>query len=313
MDYRLENIYDDEFEQLVNTLCHKILGTGVIEFSKGTDGGRDGKFTGTAENFPSTTEKWSGKFIIQAKHTENPIASCSDNDFQRKIKKEEIQKLQKLKKNNEIDNYLLFTNRKFSGVKGSELVNTIKKQVGIENVEIIGKETINRYLSLNKEIRNQFNLDKFILPFDFTDTDLKELIIVFKNEIDKSKQNIKKDIDKIKSDLRYIDKDIKNTKNNLSNNYFKNVITTRSLGYFTQIDNFLQEPINVYLSDIYQDITAELNDLITIKRDDFAEFEEMFIYLYKFVEENNDDLKGKKRFIRIFLHYMYFNCDIGKK
>jgi hypothetical protein len=59
-------------------ICQEILGCGLIEFSKGKDGGRDGKFIGTANQFPSEKDTWNGKFIIQAKHTENAIATCSD-------------------------------------------------------------------------------------------------------------------------------------------------------------------------------------------------------------------------------------------
>ena len=33
MDYRLELLGDSTFEDLINTICHKILGTGVISFS----------------------------------------------------------------------------------------------------------------------------------------------------------------------------------------------------------------------------------------------------------------------------------------
>ena len=35
MNYRLEYISEDDFEKLVNMLCHEILGCGVIEL--GTD------------------------------------------------------------------------------------------------------------------------------------------------------------------------------------------------------------------------------------------------------------------------------------
>ena len=53
MDYRLELLSEDKFENLINKVCQEILGAGVIAFSKGKDGGRDGKFTGTATKFPS--------------------------------------------------------------------------------------------------------------------------------------------------------------------------------------------------------------------------------------------------------------------
>ncbi|MBF0103134.1 MAG: hypothetical protein HQK77_19720 [Desulfobacterales bacterium] len=43
MNYKLEYISEDDFERLVNMICHEILGCGIIEFSKGKDGGLDGK------------------------------------------------------------------------------------------------------------------------------------------------------------------------------------------------------------------------------------------------------------------------------
>ena len=115
MDYKLENLSEDDFEKLVNILCQDILGMGTVSFTKGRDGGRDGRFNGTANSYPSKTSPWSGKFIIQAKHTEDYKASCSDNTFfenQTSIINKEIDKIKDLKTKNEIDNYLLFTNRK---------------------------------------------------------------------------------------------------------------------------------------------------------------------------------------------------------
>ncbi len=115
MDYRLENLSEDDFEKLVNILCQKKLGTGTVSFSKGKDGGRDGRFKGTANSYPSDKDLWNGKFIIQAKHTTDYQASCSDNTFfgnKTSLINGEIDKIKKLKSNGEIDNYLLFTNRK---------------------------------------------------------------------------------------------------------------------------------------------------------------------------------------------------------
>lgn len=77
----VENMNEDDFEEMVNTICQQILGTGVVSFTKGRDGGKDGRFTGTADNYPSNKEPWKGKMIIQAKHTTNPLASCSSGEF----------------------------------------------------------------------------------------------------------------------------------------------------------------------------------------------------------------------------------------
>lgn len=94
-DSRLYNLYNPQFEELVCHICKYILGTGVFAFSTGPDGGRDGSFEGTAEQFPSNKKPYSGKFVIQAKHTTNPTAKCSDSDFTQIIK-EEILRIEKL-------------------------------------------------------------------------------------------------------------------------------------------------------------------------------------------------------------------------
>lgn len=191
MDYRLDLLDDNKFEKLVVRICNEILGIGTISFAVGKDGGRDGKFTGTANSFPSIKQPWSGKFIIQAKHTANPIASCSDNEFRNLILKTEVPKIIKLKEAKEIDRYLIFTNRKYSGVSGEALLKEIKDLSGLEDVVILGKETINEsYISSNRTIIKAFSLDTHHIPFDFSDEEIKEVIISFKFQLKKIKTEL---------------------------------------------------------------------------------------------------------------------------
>jgi hypothetical protein len=63
--FPLYDLNDQEFEKLVVLICERILGSGTINFSTGADAGRDAKFTGKAQNFPSKTSPWEGKFIIK--------------------------------------------------------------------------------------------------------------------------------------------------------------------------------------------------------------------------------------------------------
>ncbi len=69
---------------------------------------------------------------------------------------------------------------------------------------------------------------------------------------------------------------------------------------------------NNELSVMYLDSAFELKNLITVKRDEFGAFEEIFVLIYNLVCDRNPKLRNK-RFIYVFLHYMYFNCDIGQK
>ena len=56
MRYPLYDLSWQEFENIVISICEEILGTGTIKFADGKDGGRDAKFTGTANNFPSNAQ-----------------------------------------------------------------------------------------------------------------------------------------------------------------------------------------------------------------------------------------------------------------
>lgn len=312
MDYRLELLDEQSFEDLTNSICQKILGIGIITFAPGKDGGRDGKFTGKADNFPSKTKPWEGKFIIQAKNTSNPIASCSDNEFKILLNKE-ITKITKLKVDGDIDNYLIFTNRKYTGVIGERLLKKIKKDTGIENVEIIGKETINTYLNQNRDIVKQYELDKHHIPFDFSDEEIKDIILQFKNQLTEITEAIKIKVDKIKYDFSFIGTEDKRNKNNLGKEYLENEILGKSLMDFDKIQLFLDDARNTEFKDFYFDIANELSNLITLKRDDFIAFEEIFIFIYQKTVDGSVILKGGKRHVMTLLHYMYMECLIGLK
>lgn len=312
MNYRLEDVSADDFEKLVNELCQRILGTGTVSFSSGRDGGRDGRFTGTTNKFPSETEKWNGRFIIQSKHTEDYQASCSDKTFhgnKTSIVNKEIERLKKLIKDEVIDNYIIFTNRKETGNREGA-VKYIKEKTGIVNVDIIGKATISDWILQHNDIAKRFKLGLYALPLQLTYFDIKEVIIAFgKNS---------KVIQKISTidDEMLVAKDKegeggKNELNNLSATYYKYQIKNKSLKYFAQIDDFLQN--DEELANTYHNFAEELSNKIEVKRDNFNKFEDVFIYLYDLIfEANKIDLKKDRRLIWIFLHHLYFNCHIGR-
>lgn len=311
MDYHLYKLNPTEFENLVNTICTEILGTGVVTFSAGKDGGRDGRFTGTAQNYPSSNDPWTGKFIIQAKHTTNPTASCSDSDFKGLIERE-IVKIKKLKNSGDIDNYLLFTNRKYSAIKGEQLCKKIIEDTKVSKVTIIGKEVINnQYLNPNKEIVRQYNLHRVHIPFDFSDEEIREIILAFKEQLPIVADAIESDV--LKYDFSHIEKEDKNSKNKLGQEYYHQSILGNSLMEFGKIETFLKNPVNEDLKNYYYDTANELNEIISLKRDDFYSFEELFVYIYQLITNGVSSMKGSKRHVTTFLHYMYVECLIGKK
>jgi hypothetical protein len=306
MKYPLHDLDDREFELLVVSICEEILGIGTINFSEGKDGGRDAKFTGKANKYPSESKPWEGKFIIQAKHTEKSYASCSDSDFQT-ILRNEVKKLTSLKKDKYVDYYLLFTNRRLSGLQDPKIEKFIDKDAGVENA-IIGDERIQKWLNDNHKIAKSRELDKLLLPIQFYEEDLREIIIAFTEaDIQVNKIGI------IKDEISRINIEDKNELNSLSKEYFEDVFK-KSYSEFDKIKVFLEDPINRLYKKYYDNTVADLQEKIVIRRDDYVTFDEIFSYIYNYILQNNiEKLKDSRRLIRVFLHYMYYNCDIGKE
>ncbi|RPI71655.1 MAG: hypothetical protein EHM47_09740 [Ignavibacteriales bacterium] len=272
-------------------------------FAKGKDGGKDARFTGKADAFPSKSKPWQGKFIIQAKHTTNPVASCSDSEFQTIIKKE-LPKLKKMKTAGELEYYLLFTNRKLTGVKDGKLRNLLEDY----SYEIIGDEKIQLWLQEYPEVVKAAQLSKLLLPLEFYEQDLQELIIAF-SKCPFSDEQVKD----IQEDLARIPLDEKNRLNNLSKEYYENSLEN-SYEYFSKIKSFLVDPRNDSLKNMYKNTVSDLQDAFLLKRGDFYSMEYFFDICYKKISDDRKlELRNKRSLIRVFLHYMYFNCDIGIK
>jgi hypothetical protein len=312
MDYRLELLDDGTFERLVIAVCQDILGIGTISFTPGKDGGRDGKFTGTAAKFPSPSRTWKGKFIVQSKHSSSALSSCSDGTFRTEVNKE-IQKIKELKAAGDVDNYILFTNRKYTGVGGESLLKHIERETGLSNISIVGRETMNSLLNQNRSLISQFELDKHHIPFDFSDEEIKDIIVAFKNQLAGITEDINKKVVKVNYDFDFIATEEKRAKNELGKNYLENEIIATSLMDFDKIQQFLDNDINAEFKEYYFDVASELSGIITVKRDNFAAFEEVFIFIYQKIADGSIKLKGGKRHILTLLHYMYMECLIGLK
>lgn len=306
LKYPLYNLNDEDFEKLSALICEQILGAGTIVFSSGKDGGRDAKFTGKADNFPSKSEPWDGRFIIQAKHTTKPVASCSDSKF-KTILKDELPKLRELKKQSKIDFYLVFTNRKLSGLQDPKIENLIDEETGVENC-VLGEERIQLWLQEYPGIVKTLGLNKLLMPLEFYEKDLQEIVVAF-SESKISKEELKT----IQHDLVRIPIEEKNKLNNLGKEYFDNVLTS-SFSDFERIKSFLKDPQNEEYKKMYNNTVSDLQAKIILKKNEFYAFEEVLEHICDYVlDTQKTELLNNRKLIRVFLHYMYFYCDIGIK
>ncbi len=173
-DFALYELSDDEFEALVVRICAIWLGEGVTPFSMGRDGGRDGKFYGKANCFPSAVSPLEGHVVLQAKHVNAPEKSYSDKDFAKSFK-DELVRIKGLVESGICDHYILFSNRKLTGGADAKLIPQICK-LGVKTAHIIGVEKLHLALESHDGIRNSLPNRLDVSPFHFEPNDLAEVI-----------------------------------------------------------------------------------------------------------------------------------------
>ena len=202
---------------------------------------------------------------------------------------------------------MLFTDRKLSGIRDSRIENIFSEKIDIEN-RIIGIERIQLWLEEYPDIVKTLGLNKLLMPIEFYEEDIQEIITTFAETT-----IIKKDLRKILDDFKRIPIEEKNKLNQLGEDYFNNVLKS-SFSDFDKIKAFLQDPRNDDLKKKYTNTISDLQEEIILNREEYSSFENILNHLFKLIlDVSNDKLRNNRKLIRIFLHYMYFNCDIGIK
>lgn len=312
MRYSFEELSEDEFEALVVDICQKLFGTGVHSFTKGKDGGRDCYFFGTADFYPSTQSPWKGRIIIQAKHTTNILASCSDKDFftnKTSTLNVELEKIKKRKAKEDINGYLLITNRKLTGGTHPEIIQLMEKTLGLTQVNIMGIEDLAMYMDSYPILIQKYRLSRYEMPNQFYEKDIRDVIVLF------SKKSIwpkHKPTCSITKGITYIDKIRKNELNGVDEDYFSD-IKAHSLMYFDDIDRFLKDPKNNQYLKLYLNTVDELRLYLRANKKDYS-FVELLDKIIKEIigTDYNAEIFKSKALVTIFVHYMYWNCDLGK-
>ncbi|MFN0130722.1 MAG: ABC-three component system protein [Verrucomicrobiales bacterium] len=306
--FPLHDLSDSEFEKLVVYICRELMGIGITSFAPGRDGGKDAKFEGTARAFPSAAAPASGKFIIQAKHTTSPVASCSDSEFETTLIDREIPKIRRMAKDGTLTHYLIFTNRRKTGGAEDRIPDRIKAATGIEHVWLRGLEDIERELSYHPGIVTALGLDKFRLPIQFVPEDLRDVILA----LHAHRQSLSIAFDSEHDFRDYPGLPAKNTVNGLTPRYDA-YIKDDSMPHFRDVEGFLKNPRNEGLKEQYHTVANELKGQLLIHRDHFSTFDEALEALYILILERSPEVRAVRRLVKILIHYMYVNCEIGQK
>lgn len=313
MKFAYEDLGEDQFELLIVLLCRRLLGIGAQGFAKGPDGGRDAKFVGTAEMFPSKAEPWKGTVIVQAKHTSGYNRSFSELDFystssDNTIIGNEIPRIKNLRESKQLDHYMLFANRRLTGNSEAEIRGHIATQcnIPIASIYLCGQEQLELWLKQFPETARLANLDPVDSPLIISPDDLAEIV----QALARQKGSLSNLIDKPPTARVAYEK--KNAINNMTAEYAR-ALRNRYLKETAQIHTFLAAPENIDLLRMYESVIEEFQLKIIAKRKNYQTFDEIIEYLTSLLFNRDPVLRQRahKRLTRAVIFYMYWNCDIG--
>jgi len=314
MRYAYEDLSDEQFETLIVILCQRLLGISVQGFATGPDGGRDGKFIGTAELFPSKAAPWAGTTIIQTKHTNGLNRNFSEPDFyspeaKKTVLGDELPRIKKLRESKNLDHYMLFSNRRLAGNAESEIRKYLADGAGIPvaSVYLCGIEQLELWLKAFPDVAKVANLDPIDSPLIVSPDDLSEIIQALARQRDQVSELLDK------PPVPRVSYEEKNELNNMSVGYAK-LLRKRYLKDTAQIHTFLAAPENIDLQRMYESVVTEFQSKITAKRKNYQTFDEVMEYLLDLLFARDAILRrhGNKKLTRAVLFYMYWNCDIGE-
>lgn len=308
--YAYEDLSEAQFEQLVILLCQRLFGIAVQGFAKGPDGGRDAKFVGKAELFPSKAAPWEGTVIIQAKHTNGLNCSFSESDFyspssQATVLGEEIPRIKKLRDNHQVDHYILFANRKLAANAESMIREYLSAQCGlpIGSVSLCGIEQLELWLKRFSDVPKEADLDPIDSPLIISPDDLADVVQALAAQVRETASD--------DSPVPRISYERKNQLNNMTDEYAK-AQRKNYLRETEQIRRFLAAPENIELLHKYMSVIDEFQLKIIAHRKDYQTFDKVLEYLLDLLFKRDPDLRRHKRLTRAMIFYMYWNCDIGK-
>ncbi|HYG89757.1 MAG TPA: hypothetical protein VD978_26275 [Azospirillum sp.] len=165
--YDLTKLDPASFEHMVNFLALKVLGSGHTGFGPGSDGGRDGYFEGEAP-YPSSAERWSGRWYIQAKFHAPHLSTNPQKWLLDRIKEEIAEFQQPGTRRVWPDNWIIATNIDPSGTPETGVFDQARKFVESANpnlsirFHIWGGRKILDLLAINSDIANYYS--HFVTP-----------------------------------------------------------------------------------------------------------------------------------------------------
>jgi hypothetical protein len=289
----------------VGLLGVRLFGPGLTVFKPGKDGGRDARFVGTPSKWPSDKDQEYGMYVLQSKHTGKEGASCSDAEFL-SVMKGEKKKIRALVAAKDVSHYVVFTNRAKSAADDLAFRDDFKRIKALSRAWLVGKEHLHLLLNDHLDIWDRYE-EEVKNPVRFNRDDLIKVIHSFSEFVEKGKAR------SVSDSLLHLRLEQKNRLNNISPEYFAD-LQRHSLPIFDKIRSFLENPRNETYLELYLDTADDLRGRLRrmLSEGVVPSLEEGFDKVRQEFVGAGGELKRKRRFVRVFLDYMYSTCDLGQ-
>ena len=309
MNILYHNLSDLQFEELVIEFCVELLGHAVQGFAVGKDGGRDARFVGKAKLLG-----WDGITVIQAKHTAGLNKSFAESDFSGNgkgaILGEEIPRIKALLEADELNFYMIFSNRRLTGVTDEAIRKRISAESGLDKdrIRIYDQSELDRLAKRHPNAVDRADLNPGRAPADVDPQDLAEVITrlaKYQGELDELMEGSTPPPEQRDPPSE------KNLRTGLRKEYFNKQIRPRMVD-FPAIQQFLSLPDNGPYRHLYESTADELEAKLDAWNAPDVPYERLLEYVISRLFERDFDLRNHKSLTRSVVCYMYCNCDIAK-
>lgn len=169
-------------------------------------------------------------------------------------------------------------------------------------------EDIERELLLHPHIAKAAGLDKLRSPIQFVPDDLRDVILALHSY----RESLPKAFDSEHDFRDYPGLAAKNEINGLTTAYDA-YIKENSMPHFNDIEKFLKNPRNEILKQQYHTVADEFKGQLIVHREQFINFDDALETLYNLIHERCPEIHSVRRLVKIVIHYMYVDCEIGLK
>jgi hypothetical protein len=304
-------LIDEQFEALVVQAARLKLGKGVQGFAAGVDGGRDARFEGIADGFPSRSNPWSGVTIIQAKHTNAYGVYFSDPEFSgdgdNSVLTKEVPRAKKLREKGGLDNYMIYANRRLTGGANEIILQRLADEIGLptDRIHLCGVEALDEAFREEPRLAALAGISPLDGPLIVSSRDLADIVEAVADHVAAVADGVPA------TPVERTTLAEKNELNAMSDEYSRRLLRNYS-HLLRQIQSFLANPMNATIQDLYEACAEDFDLKIIAHREEHQTFDRAFNYLLDLLFSRDTLLSRNKRLTRAVVFYMYWNCDIGR-